>query len=72
MGAGLSAGRQAGYMNQTMWEALLRLVRQLISAYRIPITRVVGHRERPSGREQSKICPGFDVALIRNLLRQEG
>ncbi|MFB3882855.1 MAG: peptidoglycan recognition family protein [Armatimonadota bacterium] len=61
----------AGYMTQAMWDALLRLVEQLISAYHVPVNRVVGHRERQSGREQGKTCPGFDVALIRNLLRGE-
>lgn len=61
----------AGYMNQAMWDGLLRLVRQLMAAYRIPVSRVVGHRERPSGGEQGKTCPGFDVAVIRNLLRGE-
>ncbi|MFB3882702.1 MAG: peptidoglycan recognition family protein [Armatimonadota bacterium] len=61
-----------GYMNQAMWEALIRLVRQLMAAYHVPIGRVVGHRERPSGRAQGKTCPGFDVAVLRNLLRQEG
>ena len=61
----------AGYMTQAIWDGLLTLVRQLMSAYSIPITWVVGHRERPSGREQGKTCPGFDVAVIRNLLRQE-
>ena len=60
-----------GYMNQAMWDALLGLVRQLISAYRIPVHRVVGHRERLSGRQQGKTCPGFDVVGIRNLLREE-
>ena len=61
----------AGYMNQAMWDALLRLADQLISAYHITVGRVVGHRELPSGREQGKTCPGFDVAVIRNLLREE-
>lgn len=58
----------AGYMNQVMWDSLLRLMRQLVSAYSVPISRVVGHRERPSGREQGKTCPGFDVAVIRDLI----
>jgi hypothetical protein len=58
-------------MNQAMWEGLLRLVGQLMAAYRIPVSRLVRHRERPSGREQGKICPGLDVAAIRNLLRHE-
>jgi N-acetyl-anhydromuramyl-L-alanine amidase AmpD len=61
----------AGYMTQAMWDGLLRLVGQLMSAYHIPVTRVVGHRERPSGRAQGKTCPGFGVAVIRGLLRQE-
>jgi len=61
----------AGYMNQVLWDGLLRLVGQLMSAYHIPISRVVGHRERPSGRAQGKTCPGFEVAVIRNLLRKE-
>ena len=62
---------EGGYMTQAMWDGLLRLVGQLMSAYHIPVTRVVGHRERPSGRAQGKTCPGFDVAVIRGLLRQE-
>lgn len=62
----------AGYMNQAMWEALIRLVEQLVAVYHVPLSRVVGHRERPSGRAQGKTCPGFDVAVLRNLLRQEG
>ncbi len=57
-------------MTQPMWDALLRLVGQLVAAYHIPVSRVVGHRERPSGREQGKTCPGFDLAVIRDLLRQ--
>jgi N-acetylmuramoyl-L-alanine amidase len=60
-----------GYMTQPMWDGLVRLVRLLMAAYHVPISRVVGHRERPSGREQHKSCPGFDVAVIRNLLRKE-
>jgi len=60
-----------GYMNQAMWDGLLQLVGQLMAAYRIPVSRVVGHRERSSGREQGKTCPGFDVAVVRNLLREE-
>jgi N-acetylmuramoyl-L-alanine amidase len=59
----------AGYMNQAIWDGLIRLVGQLMTAYHIPVSRVVGHRERPSGQEQGKTCPGFDVAVIRNLLR---
>ena len=62
----------SGYLNQAMWDGLLRLVGQLMVAYRIPVSRVVGHRERPSGREQGKTCPGFDVAVVRSLLRQNG
>jgi len=69
VGAGDALPVGAGYMTQAMWDSLLVLVRQLISAYHIPIDRVVGHRERPSGREQGKTCPGFDVAIIRSLLR---
>lgn len=61
-----------GYMNQVVWDALLSLVRRLVSAYRIPISRVVGHRERPSGREQGKTCPGFEVGVLCNLLQQQG
>jgi len=61
----------AGYMNQAMWDGLLRLVHQLMAAYRIPVSRVVGHRERPSGREQGKTCPGFEVTVVRSLLRRE-
>jgi N-acetylmuramoyl-L-alanine amidase len=60
-----------GYLDQAMWDALLRLVGQLMSAYHIPGSRVVGHRERPSGREQGKTCPGFEAAVIRNLLRNQ-
>ncbi len=60
-----------GYLNQAMWDALLQLVEQLMAAYRIPIARVVGHRERPSGRAQGKTCPGFDVAVLRSMLRKE-
>jgi len=72
VGAGDALPVSAGYMNQEMWDGLLRLVHQLVSAYNIPISRVVGHRERPSGREQGKSCPGFGVAVIRSLLRQDG
>lgn len=60
------------YMTLTMWDSLLRLVGQLRAAYRVPIARVVGHRERPSGRAQGKTCPGFEVAVMRGLLRREG
>jgi len=55
-----------------MWDSLLALTRRLMSAYRIPIDRVVGHRERPSGRAQGKTCPGFDVAVVRDPPRQHG
>ena len=71
VGAGDALPVAKGYMTQAMWDRLLVLVHQLMSAYNIPIGRVVGHRERPSGREQGKTCPGFDVAAVRELLRQE-
>jgi len=71
VGAGDALPVGLGYLNQAMWDSLLALVRQLVAAYNIPISRVVGHRERPSGRDQGKTCPGFDVAVIRNLLRGE-
>jgi N-acetyl-anhydromuramyl-L-alanine amidase AmpD len=61
----------AGSMNQAMWDALLRLVGQLMSAYHIPVGRVVGHRERPPGRAQGKTCPGFEAGVLRNLLLQQ-
>ncbi len=60
-----------GYLTPAMWDGLLQLVQQLRAAYRLPIARVVGHRERPSGRAQGKTCPGFGVAVIRNLLQKE-
>jgi N-acetyl-anhydromuramyl-L-alanine amidase AmpD len=59
-------------MNQVTWDSLLALTRRLMSAYRIPIDRIVGHRERPSGRAQGKTCPGFDVAVVRDPPRQHG
>lgn len=69
MGKGNALPVAAGYLNQAMWDRLLALVRRLVAAYNIPISRVAGHRERPSGRGQGKTCPGFDAAVIRNLLR---
>lgn len=73
VGAGLgprSLG-EGGYMTQAMWDSLLRLLGQLMAAYRVPVTRVVGHSERPSGRRQGKTCPGFEVVILRGLLRQQ-
>ena len=71
VGAGDALPVGTGYMTQAMWDGLLRLVGQLMAAYHIPVTRVVGHRERPSGRAQGKSCPGFEVTVIRSLLRKE-
>ncbi len=69
VGAGDALPIGSGYMTQAMWDSLFSLAQRLVAAYKVPIYRVVGHRERPSGREQGKTCPGFDVAIMRNLLR---
>ncbi len=38
VGKGNALPVDAGYMNQAMWDGLLRLVRQLMSTYSIPIS----------------------------------
>ena len=71
VGAGDALPIGSGYMTQAIWDSLFALVQRLAGAYNVPVHCVVGHRERPSGIEQGKTCPGFDVAIMRNLLRKE-
>jgi N-acetylmuramoyl-L-alanine amidase len=71
VGAGDALPIGSGYMTQAIWDSLFALVQRLVGAYNVPVHCVVGHRERPSGIEQGKTCPGFDAAIMRNLLRKE-
>jgi len=67
VGAGAAFPLDKGYMTLAMFEGLLRLTRQLLVAY--PTIRSLwGHRERASGIEQRKSCPGFEVDVLRALL----
>jgi len=43
------------------WQSAVALVRELVTAYRIPVQRVIGHREVPA----AKSCPGRQFDMIR-------
>lgn len=51
---------------EEQWDAALRLTRELMGAYGIPVERVIGHREVPA----NKSCPGnrFDMDKFRRCL----
>jgi hypothetical protein len=63
-GRGLPVG--IGYITPEQWESLLRLCERYHRAYGIPWENFVGHREFPG---VTKICPGFEVAVLRKALR---
>ena len=69
-GDGLPVG--AGYLTDKQRKVLLSLVEQLARAYRVPIARIVGHRERPSGKRQGKSCPGYEAETVREELKKRG
>lgn len=57
-----------GYMSMEMFKALLELTQALKLAYPTIGSALWGHREKPSGIEQAKLCPGWEVGLLRALV----
>ena len=56
-----------GYMTLAMFIALLKLHQELQRAYPAIKRNICGHREKASGINQGKSCPGFDVEILRQL-----
>jgi N-acetyl-anhydromuramyl-L-alanine amidase AmpD len=51
-------------------DALLRLLRELMARYGLPASAVIGHYETPTGSQQGKTCPNFDMDALRGRLDQ--
>ena len=65
-------GEPGGYMTKALWGALCYTVETLCRRHDIRVRRIYGHRERPSGKQQGKTCPGFDAELLRAEMRRRG
>jgi len=68
VGKGAAFPLDVGYMSSEMFAALLRLLQALLRAYPEVGPRIYGHREKASGIQQHKSCPGFDCSALRHLL----
>ena len=68
VGKGTAFPLDVGYMSSEMFAALLRLLQALLRAYPDVGPRIYGHREKASGIQQHKSCPGFDCSALRHLL----
>ena len=71
VGAGDALPVGTGYLTPEMGSKLLAIVHTRVEAHHVPVHRVVGRRERPSGKQQRKTCQGPGAARLRNVLRHQ-
>ncbi len=50
--------------------AAAKLCCELCQIFSIPVTRIMGHCETPSGKEQGKTCPNLDMVAFRTLVER--
>lgn len=48
---------------------LIKLVLGLMKEYKLKVEDVLGHYECPTGKEQGKTCPNFNMNTFRRILR---
>jgi len=60
-------GVQNFYRRQ-FWSCL-GLVSQLLRLHNLTVNDVLGHCETPTGKEQGKTCPNFDIDVFRTWLK---
>ena len=50
------------------YSSLLCLLEECCTVYKVPFSRICGHYETISGREQGKTCPNIDMEVVRKQL----
>lgn len=61
------------YPTQNQISSLISICKEWMNKYNITVEKILGHREAQIMLKNTnlKICPGFDVSIVRNMLQKD-